>query len=198
MTAEGKLGEGCTWRLYGDGKLEISPTDGKSGTMGVLNRYIPIKHLTKVTSIVVDKGVKAPADSANLFSPYYKGYYTEEDLLPFTSIDVSNLDVSDTKNMTSMFGGCSKVASIKGLDAWDVSNVTNTSHMFGGCSKVTSIKGLDAWDVSNVTDMSSMFYGCDALRDLSSLASWDVSGVTNMSYMFENCHALSNLSPLAS
>ena len=187
VEAQGQFGEGCTWRLHRGGELEVLPTDGRSGTMGVLNKNIPIKYLTKVTSIVVDKGVKAPADSAYLFSPYYYDYYTEEDLLPFTSIDVSNLDVSDTKNMRGVFCGCTKVTSIKGLDAWDVSNVTNTSHMFAGCWGVTSIKGLGAWDVSNVTDMTYMFLYCSSLSDATSLNSWTLSSSVDTSAMFDGC-----------
>jgi surface protein len=194
VTAEGQFGEGCTWTLYGDGKLEISPTDGRSGTMEELSERIPSKYLSKIISIVVDKGVKAPADSSFLFVIAYNdtGYV----VVPVTSIDVSNLDVSGVRNMTGMFGSCPKVTSIKGLDTWDVSNVTNMFHMFGGCDSLTDLTGVEKWNVSNVTNMGGMFYDCYALRNLSPLAKWNVSRVTDASQMFYGCQSLSDATSL--
>ena len=134
--------------------------------MEELSERIPSKYLSKIISIVVDKGVKAPADSSFLFVIAYNdtGYV----VVPVTSIDVSNLDVSGARNMTGMFGSCPKVTSIKGLDTWDVSNVTNMFHMFGGCDSSRTSRGREV-ECLQRHEHGGMFYDCYALRNLSPL-----------------------------
>ena len=100
------------------------------------------------------------------------------------NIDISQWDVSNVKDMTSMFCHCRNFKS--DLSKWDVSNVTDMFNMFYECQNFKS--DLSKWDVSNVTDMSRMFYNCKKFN--CDLNQWDVSNVISMYSMFNGCYSL--------
>jgi surface protein len=217
VEAQGQFGEGCTWRLHRGGKLEVLPTDGRSGTMGYLYGALiepaesmsepPVAKVdfSKVTSIVIDRGVKAPRDSYVLLSGNYKysEYLSPDDFkrVPrFTSlrsIDASNLDMTGVEDASYMFSDSDTLLSIKGLDRWDVSSVKNMEGLFYGCSSLTDLTPLSGWNVSKVTRMFNMFLGCSSLTDLSPISGWQVSNVATMEAMFCGCSSLSDLTPIA-
>ena len=89
-------------------------------------------------------------------------------------------DLTDVKNMNSMFLATCALKGNSSFNNWNVSNVTNMSCMFNNASSFN--QSLNDWDVSNVTDMSGMFYFAVSFNQ--SLNNWNVSNVTNMSYMF--------------
>ena len=97
--------------------------------------------------------------------------------------DISNWDVSNVNNMSSMFG----VSKFNGdISNWDVSNVTDMSCMFRGSEFNGDISN---WDVSNVNNMCGMFWKSEFNGDISN---WDVSNVNNMSDMFDKSPLQSN------
>jgi len=108
------------------------------------------------------------------------------------SIDVSNWDLSKTKDLNWLFGD-SKVKEIKWLDTWDTSGVTNMYSLFYNCNNLTRLD-LSSFDTSNVTTMYTMFYGCSSLTWLD-LSNFDTSNVmaNNMQAMFNGCSKLENL-----
>ena len=195
VEAQGQFGEGCTWRLHRGGKLEVLPTDGKSGTMAALFSVLDKEEMMKTTSIVIDKGVKAPADSSSLFT--LDTFDGDAFKVPLKSIDVSNLDVSGVEDASYMFSDSDTLLSIKGLDRWDVSSVKNMEGLFYGCSSLTDLTPLSGWNVSKVTRMFNMFLGCSSLTDLSPISGWQVSNVATMEAMFCGCSSLSDLTPIA-
>ena len=95
--------------------------------------------------------------------------------------DISNWNVSNVKNMNSIFASCKKFNS--DISNWDVSNVNNMSYMFWDCKKFN--QDISNWDVSNVTDMTSMFNCCKSFNQ--DISKWNVSNVKNMRYMFAYC-----------
>ena len=201
--ASGTFGEGCTWTLDWPGTLTISPTNGVSGTMSKLLDSFP-QNVFSVSKVVIAEGVKAPQDANHLFcsSPDSSGDY---DGIEASTIDVKNLDVSNTTDMTQMFGNCQYVKHIYGLSNWDVSKVTTMDAMFAACVHLADISGLENWDTSSVTSMSEMFWACTTLKDLNALALWDVSNVTDMGDMdefdyeggmFSHCESLTDISGL--
>ena len=109
------------------------------------------------------------------------------------SIDLTNLDTSNVKDMSGMFelaGNSVETFEIIGLDTWDTSNVENMSYMFSGAGAEVTEWNLDlsSWDTSSVTDMSYMFsqtaqYATEWNLNLSG---WDTSSVTDMTEMFIN------------
>lgn len=93
--------------------------------------------------------------------------------------DVSRWNVSNVKEMNSMFFNCKHFNC--DLSHWDVSQVEDMGFMFGGC---TSFKGdgLKNWNVSNAFTMCNMFSQCKNLE--CDLSNWNVSNVYNMEEMF--------------
>ena len=98
------------------------------------------------------------------------------------NFDVSRWDVSNVKDMSSMFNGCKYFNC--DLSNWDVSNVEDMLCMFKYCKNFEG-KGLENWNVGKVTDMDSMFENCKKLD--CDLSNWDVHNVISMKYMFQNC-----------
>ena len=107
-----------------------------------------------------------------------------------TSLKLNKLNTSNVTIMSSMFSGCTSLTSLD-LSNWDTSKVTNMSSMFYKCYGLTSLD-LSNWNTSDVTDMYSMFYACSGLTSLD-LSNWDTSDVTNMSEMFGICYSLTSL-----
>ena len=93
--------------------------------------------------------------------------------------DVSQWNVSNVKEMNSMFFNCKHFNC--DLSHWDVSQVEDMGFMFGGCTSFTG-DGLKQWNVSKVKNMEAMFAKCKNLD--CDLSHWDVSQVTNMQHMF--------------
>ena len=102
--------------------------------------------------------------------------------------DVSGWDISNVKDMASMFCGCKNFEG-NGLENWDVSNVTNMSDMFNDCNKFDC--DLSKWNVSKLKYASYMFYNCKSFKG-KGLENWDANNIKNMQFMFYNCKLLKN------
>ena len=114
-------------------------------------------------------------DFSSIFRDFYKVKYI---------IGLENWDVSNVKDMCSMFEGCKNFNC--DLSKWDVSKVTDMYCMFEGCKSFNS--DLSKWDVSSVKDMYFMFSGCENFN--CDLSKWDVSSVEDMRNMFDRCNSL--------
>ena len=104
------------------------------------------------------------------------------------SVDVSNLNVSNTTNFTRIFLNCRKLKYIN-LSAWDTSNVTTFLSMFEGCSRL-EVVDLSGWDVKLVTSTESMFRDCYQLKKIIGLEEWELISITTTYGMFYNCYTL--------
>lgn len=109
-----------------------------------------------------------------------------------TITGLENLNTVNVTDMSSMFYDCS----CQGLTSLDVSgfktdNVTNMSNMFNRCTGLTSLD-LSGFNTENVTDMTGMFFGCGALTSLN-VTSFKTGNVTKMAFMFHNCVGLTSL-----
>ena len=114
---------------------------------------------------------------------------------PGTTLDVSNLDVSNATDISGMFEACQRLQTLTGLNTWDTKNVTNMGNMFYNCLSLTSLD-LSSFDTSKVTDMIMMFSYCSKLEILD-ISNFDMSNVTDVphttSYMFGDCSKLHTL-----
>ena len=186
---------GCTWKVGADGALVIAPrSDGSSGTLDC-EKVDPFGSLCEapwsqvsrdILSVYVEPGVKISGSASQLFAN-----------LPFAeSMDLSGLDTSAVTEMSSMFSGCSSLASLD-LSCFDTRSLaddkyrSSMSSMFSGCASLQAVD-LSSFDTSSVTDMSSVFNGCESLETLD-LSSFDTSKVENMSQMFQGCSSLASL-----
>lgn len=75
---------------------------------------------------------------------------------------------------------CPNRKDFSGISNWDVSNVENMSSMFENCPHFN--EDISSWDVSSVVkDMSSMFCLCKDFNE--PIGCWDVRKVENMDGM---------------
>lgn len=104
----------------------------------------------------------------------YMFYYANN--FQLHAVDLPNL--SDVKDMTSMFEGAIKFNSYIGH--WNTSNVTKMGSIFMYAQEFNEYIG--GWDVSKVTDMSRMFMSARKFNQ--AINHWNTSQVTSMADMF--------------
>ena len=81
-----------------------------------------------------------------------------------TSINLTNFDTSEVKNMKQIFYGC-KNLTILDLTSFDTNKVTETERLFYNCTKLNTIYvNTLKLNMSNVTNSKNMFYGCKAIE----------------------------------
>lgn len=107
-----------------------------------------------------------------------------------SSIDVSELNISNIKDLSYYFRGCSSLYSLN-IEYWDTKEVRNFSGMFTGCSSLPELR-LYFWDTRKVITMANMFAGCINLKDLR-LNGWNTQSVNIMANMFAGCSAITHL-----
>ncbi|KRO14018.1 hypothetical protein IV64_GL001854 [Lactiplantibacillus xiangfangensis] len=103
--------------------------------------------------------------------------------------DGTNLDTSNTTNMTGMFSKASIWASNEDNDKVTfnlaTSEVKTMAHMFDGVRLHNEVFTFSKLDMDNVTDLTGMFENAGGETiDLSGL---DTSNVVSMAHMFDNC-----------
>ena len=92
--------------------------------------------------------------------------------------NISKWDVSNVKNMASMFFRSEFNGDISN---WNVSNVKYMSNMF---RKSKFNRDISNWDVSNVEDTEKMFMENEYFNQ--NISNWNISNVNNFSWMFYN------------
>lgn len=104
----------------------------------------------------------------------------------YTSIDLTNLDVSGVTGMQYMFA-YSQANEILGLENWDTGNVTTIGGMFANCSNLTQLD-LSNWNTAKVTNLSQMFWADGDLTSVGDLHTrgniWNTSKVNDSNFMF--------------
>ena len=115
-----------------------------------------------------------------------RGEYEKQDSKNTHKLDLTMLDVSLVEDMSDIFSHYEyNVLESIDVSNWDVSNVKDMYGMFNLCSSLKSID-VSNWDVSNVRSMEGMFYKCNSLEYID-VSNWDVSNVENMFSMFCGC-----------
>lgn len=102
---------------------------------------------------------------------------------------VENLNTEKVTDMGEMFYYCSSLTSLD-VSNFDTQNVKDMSGMFS-CSSLTSLD-ISNFNTKNVTDMSEMFFWCSSLTSLD-VSNFDTQSVTNIKGMFEACSSLTSL-----
>ena len=67
--------------------------------------------------------------------------------------------------MEHMFHGCNGLSSLD-ISNFDLENVVNMSSMFKGCTNLTNIIFKDDTLTKSLEDMSYMFFGCEKLHTI--------------------------------
>ncbi|WP_164505990.1 BspA family leucine-rich repeat surface protein [Companilactobacillus insicii] len=170
----------ANWDIDSDGLLTIHAGVLASG----IGNWSTYSNLVK--KVYVDPGVAYPNVTTDLSDA---GLFSG--LSNVTSIDATNLDVSNAHSLYQMFRMDFDLKEIIGLDKWDTANVSNMSGMFANDSSLTSLN-LSHFDTSSVDNMSSMFYRDNSLTSIN-LSNFDTSRVTSMMSMFAECTSLVDL-----
>ena len=109
-------------------------------------------------------------------------------------IDVSGWDCPNITTIEEMFGVCSKLERIIGLDTWDVSRVTNMAMLFFQDSNLENVD-LSRW-TANISGsyeaIDQAFYNCSKMTRIE-MPGITTSGVTIMSNVFAGCSNLEYL-----
>lgn len=108
-----------------------------------------------------------------------------------TSMDLSNLDASNTKSMVGMFSLQQTVKSITGISNLVTSTTTTAANMFYMDYALTALD-VSNWDTSNITNFSKTFSLDTSLTSLD-VSKWNVSKATSMDCMFQNVSSLTSL-----
>ena len=107
------------------------------------------------------------------------------------TVIADNVKFNNSNDIFNLFGGCSSLETIQGIETWDISNITDIRNMFRGCSSLTSLD-LSGWDTSKIDKITGMFYGCRSLKNLD-VSTFDITKVNDLSDMFNGCSSLSYL-----
>ncbi|MCH5198727.1 MAG: BspA family leucine-rich repeat surface protein, partial [Oscillospiraceae bacterium] len=98
---------------------------------------------------------------------------------PFSTIDLTQWDLSMVKTMQNAFKNCKSLTNLVGMGNWAVKNVTDLSGMFSGCESIESVD-VKNWNTSLVTTVSNMFAGCKKLTVLD-ISGWNTVKITSAS-----------------
>ena len=106
------------------------------------------------------------------------------------SLDLSNFDTSDCKNMGSMFFGCTNLETLN-ISNFNTSKVTYMSNMFGYCSSLKKLD-LSSFNTENVTNMGNMFQDCSSLIELN-IQNFSSKKITYMEGIFRGVNKKCNV-----
>ena len=115
----------------------------------------------------------------------YKMLYDKSNI---TSIDFGNFDTANTKIMSYMFAGCSKLKEID-LSTCDMNNAIDMDRMFAGCSNLTKVYLPKS--ANNVEIAEAMFVGCVFLSDLKLMSNLPKLSIAQA--MFNCCENLTSI-----
>lgn len=112
----------------------------------------------------------------------------------FQTLNLSQLDTTEAKDMTEMFSSCTDLEEIQFGENFNADKVTSMEGMFSGCNNENFTKvDMSGVSVKDLESMKSMFSGCTNLTNVIFGEKFAASGVTDMTFMFENCKKLSDL-----
>ena len=89
--------------------------------------------------------------------------------------------LSDLKDISMMFFGCSSLISVIKLN---LNNVNNIEYIFYDCSSLKSLPDISKWNPNNVINMKKLFYNCASLKSLPDISKWNINNVTNIKKLF--------------
>ena len=178
--AEGTAG-GCSWSIDADGRLDVWPTDGGSGTLDARTASTSwSSYNDRIKTVVVAAGTRA-TDLAGMF-------YGQQALV---SADLSGLDTTGAVSANGMFQGCRSLESVTFGDGWNTSSVTDFGAMFDGCESL-SLLDASGWSLASAQSAPYMFYNCGSLKSLS-LSGEGGGSLRSAQSMFAGCSSLETL-----
>ncbi|MBR1416454.1 MAG: BspA family leucine-rich repeat surface protein [Bacilli bacterium] len=209
----------------------VSSYSSTDNIISSFQRASTMSNEQKIRSVIISSSdskepIYAWLDGTNIYwyteaeEIYYNkdSSYMFKEFTGIKTIDIKDIDSSNTLNMYGMFSGMSSLTNIDlgdkfdtskvinmgdmfhgmGLTSLDLGNKFDTSlvinmyYMFGWMRKLTSLDLGDKFNTSNVLDMGSMFY-FNSLSSLDLGDKFDTSSVYNMEFMFSNMSRLTSI-----
>ena len=131
-----------------------------------LTNWSPAKTNTNMANMFRDDSSMTKLTAPTLVNANVNGLgYFLYECSSLTSLDISQWNVSGSKDLSHMFSGCSKLASLD-LRNWDVSGATMINSFLSNCESLTDLKMNF---VLNKADLREFIYGCGSLEDLSNM-----------------------------
>ncbi|WP_338216461.1 BspA family leucine-rich repeat surface protein [Companilactobacillus muriivasis] len=162
----------ANWDIDTNGKLTVHAGRLAYG----IGNWAPYASL--ITSVYVEPGVITYGSI--LTTDKDNGVFAK--LTNVTTIDVTNLDVSESMTLGDMFYRDSNLTNIIGLDTWDTSKCESMNDMFSNDYALTNLD-VSKFDTSSVTGMNYMFLSCKSLESLD-VSSFNTSRVLAMNSLF--------------
>ncbi len=103
-------------------------------------------------------------------------------------VDVTDWDVGNCSDMSSMFASCSLLKDLGDISHWNTVSLTTASGMFSECDSLISID-LSGWTTTALTNVGNMFFRSDSLQVID-ISNWDTANITNTGNMVGSCPAL--------
>jgi len=161
---------------------EVSAWDASSEGNGLVKAWTKDEDNDGLYELYLGQegGVVASSSCFGLFYDYTN----------LTSINLDNLDTSNTRDMQSMFNNVNKLENLN--VNIDTSKVTNMQYMFNRMDSLKNITFGTNFKTNNVIAMSFMFANCKSLKTLN-LSKFTTTNVINMFKMFFECSSLETI-----
>jgi hypothetical protein len=171
-----------------------------SGTVTLLGSSFDLSVISNLSVDGVDKSIgrtislsagthkvrfEINVDNAGLSAMF--GYATT-----LTEVDFTGVIGVEIKSMKSIFQGCSKLTTVKGLDKCDISKITTLVYMFDQCESISNFDFLKNLDVSKVERLTSAFRLCTKIENADFMENWNTSNLNHAYELFRGCSSLSN------
>ena len=92
---------------------------------------------------------------------------------------LSDIDTSKIDDMSALFAG-EDVVKVD-LSNWDVSNVKDMGSMFSVCKKLEYVD-LTGWKTTSLENMLSMFWKCKNLKEIKGIKDFDITLLKDSDY----------------
>lgn len=109
-----------------------------------------------------------------------------------TTLDLSKWKPSKCKSFNHMFADCFKLISMD-MTNWDTQSVRTVFNMFNDCKALTSVGDISHWNTQSLYDVGQMFTRCTSLTGKMNLSGWNTSNVRDMVGTFEGCTGLTEI-----
>lgn len=159
----------------------------------ITKHYDNDKKYLDLSNISFNKAVLETTIQSRNFIPM-REFIKENDV---KKINVSNWEFDEYPNIIAgAFRFCTSLTEIIGLDTWDVSNTKQLDSIFEACASITDFSDIEYWDVSNCVSFTSMFDNCSRLKKLD-FSHWTFpKSVNNIAEMFARCFHLEEIKGL--
>ena len=110
-------------------------------------------------------------------------------------VDLTNFKSDNLTDISFLFGNCTNLKEIKGLEHLNTKNIVSMDNAFMACENLKEINGLKNFETSNVLSLYGMFCDCYNLESLD-VGNFDTRKVSSFESVFSGCKSLKEIKGL--